>query len=252
MTVQYHTHTEAPAQIDEYQVLAGIFSKMHILSESHRAGVVVHRYGNSELLGECCRERNVLRYEISQAVALFGVHAARQADAHSEYLVPVDADAADLFLDAGAHILDGLFARFEDKFYILDEVYDFTLEVAHSHMEMMPGDIDSHEITGFGIETVNDRSAATGSTEFALVLQEAFFYQFSYEFGDGRNADSQTVAEVRYAVRVVLYAEPDYLSFGLSIFAALVVKEGSTHIKCNKSYKSNDYFPYICHNFENF
>ena len=86
---------------------------------------------------------------------------------------------------------------------------------------MVARHVDADEEAGVRVEAVDAGTAASGSAYLAFVQKEAVTDEFASQFGDGRHADSERLAEVGDAGLVVLYAQTEYLTLDESVFAGV-------------------------------
>ena len=72
---------------------------------------------------------------------------------------------------------------------------------------MLPAYVYAHEKACSRIQSEGAWPAASLCVYLAFILEKAFCYHFAKQLGDGRHAGRQLLAEVGYAVSVVLYAQ---------------------------------------------
>ena len=86
-------------------------------------------------------------------------------------------------------------------------------------MEVVSGDVHSHEVSGLGVEPVHAGPPSSGGADLAFVLEEVVVDEFGDELGNGGHAYAQCTAEIGYAVVVVRDAKPKDFSFDDSVLA---------------------------------
>ena len=96
-------------------------------------------------------------------------------------------------------------------------------------MEMVPGDVHAHEISGLGVESVHAGPASSRGADLAFVLNEVVVDEFGDELGYGGHADAQCAAEVGNAVVRVRDAQTEDFSFDRSVLAGSFAEEGREH-----------------------
>ena len=229
LAVVDNAHTEAPADVYENHIPVSLLAEGHIFAVCHSPRVVFYVDLNVELFLEYAFERNVVAHEVGEAVTLFRVHAAGKAHAYSQHLYPRNTAFRHLILHHAAYRAEGHFACLEDEFYVLDELDDFTFEIAYGNVKMVSGNVHAHEIASLRLEAVNTWAPTAGSAYLALVLKEIVFDQLSDQLGYRRNADAEGMAEIGYAVILVDYAEPEDFTLYAGILAAGIAQKSWCH-----------------------
>ena len=213
LSAKYHSHAQAPAEVDEYHIFVGILAQMHIFSVGHRPGVVFDVHRHFQLLLEENAHRNIVAYEIGQRIALFRINPSGEAYAYSQNLVPVYACFGNFVLDALADFLERIGICFQNERNLRDESQQIALEVSDGKMEMLSGNVNAYKITGIRIEPINAGTSSALGADLALILQKSAFYHIQNGLRYGRNTDIEALAEIRDAVGIVFYAKPQNVFF---------------------------------------
>ena len=199
LAVQDHSHAKAPAEVYRHHILVCVLAKVHVFAVGEGAGVVLYAHGHVELALEEFLEGEVVCDEVGEGVALLGIHAAGKAHAGGEDLDPGDALGNHGVLNHAAHLTERGSAGLKHEFYVFYVLEHVALEVSYGDVEMVASDVYSHKVAGPGVEAVDTGPATARGAYLALVQYKAVVYQFTYEFGDGGDADSKRLAEVRDA-----------------------------------------------------
>ena len=225
LAVYYHTHSEAPGDIEEEHILLIVSDAADVLAVCHCPGVIFHEYPGPELLLEYLGDRPVLADEIAEAVSRLIVHAAGEIETVGEDLGPVYSRLVHEIFEEGAECPERLFRAFESVSYIFLKINDFTLEVGDGHTYVVQSDFDSYNVAGRRIQPIDAWSSAACGAELSDFLYESVLYQFSDELGDCRYADADLAADLRDAVRPFIYEFAEYgLLYGRTLAFGVVEK----------------------------
>ena len=231
-SVQDHAHAEAPAEVDGQHVgrIDGMVAG-EVFAVGHRPRVVLDRDGDVEILFENGVERQVVAHEITHRIAFLRVDAPAEAHPDAEHLLPGDAGRRHGLLDQAAEGLEGVCPGLQDKLDVRDEIDGVALEVGDAEMEVLPGDVDSDEVAGRGVEAENARTAASGGADLAHVHHVALFDQLADDLGDRRDAGVELAGQVRDGIIVVEDAQAQDMPLDVGVLAAVGQKVFRTHFR---------------------
>ncbi len=72
------------------------------------------------------------------------------------------------------------------------------LEVYRSHIHNILFEVDAHEVTRIGLETVNARQTSSAHSLFAKILHKTILHQLADQLGDSGYAHVHLAAEIGY------------------------------------------------------
>ena len=154
LAVDDDAETDAPAEVEENQVVDLAAVAVDIFAVGHCAGVVFDAHAQSEFFGEDLAEGHFLEVIAAVAVAHHRVDAARDVDIDGEDRLAVDRAGVDEVVDDVTElreIVDRV-ARFEINVKLfLDH---FSAEVHQAERKRAVFDVYAYEIAGFGIEAI--------------------------------------------------------------------------------------------------
>ena len=229
-SVQDHAHAQAPAHIDKEDVLLLFHGPGEVFAVGHGAGVVLDHDGDVQVLGQDLVDGTVRVEGVEVAVAGLGIHAAGDADAHSEHAVPVQFPVDHEGADARGHLVQALFVQLQEERDVVLEGDEPALEVGDGDAGVRVAHVHADEVARLRIEAVDAGASSAGGPRLAHLDHETLLHELPDQFRDRGDAGIELLAQSRDAVFTAFDAQAEYGFLENGVFVVFFVQEGGSHL----------------------